>query len=134
MSIECSSADGDAYLWSCITLKVTSLIILLCWNVYTTVTLLISKLAVKCWQRIQILVLIVISLRRYKNFYDLRHEIINVKTWKNQDENAQLKQTMANFKHKIIILETPTNSVEQYDRRNNIEITAIPDNIRDEHH
>lgn len=53
---------------------------------------------------------------------------------KNQDKNTQLKQTMANFKHKIIILEIPMNSMEQYNRRNNIEITGIPDNIRDKNH
>ena len=53
---------------------------------------------------------------------------------KNQDKNTQLKQTMANFKHKIIILEIPMNSMEQYNRRNNIETTGIPDNIRDKNH
>ena len=41
-------------------------------------TLWISKLVVK--SRIQILVLIATSLRRYKSFHDLWHEIINVKT------------------------------------------------------
>ena len=30
-----------------------------------------------------------------------------------------------------MILETAKNSVEQYDRRNNIEITGISDNIKD---
>ena len=68
------------------------------------------------------------------NFHDLRDEIINMKNIiikKHQDENAQLKETIANLQHKVIILETATNSVEQYDRRNNIEITVIPDNIED---
>ena len=48
-----------------------------------------------------------------------------------QDENAQLKETIANLQHKVMILETAKNSVEQYDRRNNIEITGISDNIKD---
>ena len=66
------------------------------------------------------------------NFYDLRDELINMKNIiikKLQDENAQLKETIANLQ--VIILETATNSVEQYDRRNNIEITGIPDDIED---
>ena len=47
----------------------------------------------------------------------------NIIIKKLQDENAQLKETIANLQHKVIILETAPNSVEQYDRRNNIEIT-----------
>ena len=68
------------------------------------------------------------------NSYNLRDEIINMKNIiikKLQDQNAQLKQTIANLQHKVIILETATNSVEQYDRRNNIEINGIPDNVED---
>ena len=68
------------------------------------------------------------------NFHDLPDEIINMKNIiirKLKDENAQLKETIANLQHKAIILETATNSVEQYNRRNNIEITGIPDNIED---
>ena len=68
------------------------------------------------------------------NFYDLRDEIVNMKNIiikKLQDQNAQLKETIANLQHKVIILETATNSVEQYDRRNNIEINGIPDNVED---
>ena len=59
------------------------------------------------------------------NFHDLLDEIINVKNIiikKRQDENARLKKTIPNLQHKAIILETATNSVEQYDQRNNIEI------------
>ena len=68
------------------------------------------------------------------NFQDLQDEFINMKNViieKLQDENAQLKETIANLQHKVIILKTATNSVEQYDRRNNIEITGIPDDIED---
>ena len=42
-----------------------------------------------------------------------------------------MKETIANLQHKVVILETATNSLEQYNRRNNIEITGIPDNIED---
>ena len=56
----------------------------------------------------------------------------NIIIKKLQDQNAQLKETIANLQHKVIILETATNSVEQYDRRrNNIEINGIPDNVED---
>ena len=68
------------------------------------------------------------------NFLDLRDEIINMKNIiikKIQDENTQLKETIANLQYKVIILETATNSVEEYDRRNKIEIIGIPDNMED---
>ena len=68
------------------------------------------------------------------NFHDLRDEIINMKNIiikKLQDENVQFKETFANLQHKDITLETAINSVEQYDRRNNIEITGILDNVGD---
>ena len=68
------------------------------------------------------------------NFHDLRDEFINMKNIiikKLQDETAQLKETIANLQHKVIILETATNSVDQYYRRNNFEITGIPDDIED---
>ena len=55
----------------------------------------------------------------------------NIIIKRRQDENAQLKDTIANLQHKVIILETGTNSVMQYDRINNIEITGIPENIGD---
>ena len=47
------------------------------------------------------------------------------------DENTQLRETIPSSQHKVIILETAKNSVEQYDRRNDIEITGISDNIGD---
>ena len=40
-----------------------------------------------------------------------------------------MKETIANLQNKVIILETAMNSAKQYDRRNNIQITGIPDNI-----
>ena len=51
------------------------------------------------------------------NFDDLRDEVINMENIikKLPDENAQLKETIANLQHKVIIVETATNSVEQYD-------------------
>ena len=66
------------------------------------------------------------------NFNDLRDEIITMKNIKKlQNENAQLKETITNLQHKVIIHETATNSVEQYNQRNNIKITGIPDNVED---
>ena len=47
------------------------------------------------------------------------------------DENTQLRETTPSLHYKVIILETAKNSVEQYDRRNDIEITGISDNIGD---
>ena len=32
-----------------------------------------------------------------------------------QDQSTQLKETIANLKHEVVILEAATNSVEQYD-------------------
>ena len=68
-----------------------------------------------------------------ENFDDLWDEVINMENIiikKLPNENAQLKETIANLQHKVIIVETATNSVEQYDRRNNIEVTGIADNIK----
>ena len=42
-----------------------------------------------------------------------------------------MKKAIANLQHKVIPQKTATNSVEQYDQRNNIEITGIPDNVGD---
>lgn len=68
------------------------------------------------------------------NFHDLSNEIMEVKLVnikKLQDTNAQVKKTLANLQHKVIFQETATNSVEQYDQRNDIEINGIPYNIVD---
>ena len=56
-------------------------------------------------------------------------ETTNTDTSSNELESS--KETIANLQHKIIILETTANSVEHYNRRNNIEITGIPENIGD---
>ena len=42
-----------------------------------------------------------------------------------------MKESIANLQHKVIIFDKATNSVRPYDRRNDIEITGIPHNIRD---
>ena len=68
------------------------------------------------------------------NFNDLLDEIINMKNnviKKLHNKNAQLKVTIANLQHKVIILETAMKSVEQYNWTNYIEITGIPNNIGD---
>ena len=66
------------------------------------------------------------------NFHDLLYEILNVKNIiakKRQDKSTQLKATNVNLQHKVIILGIAMKSVEQYNRRNTIEITGLPDNI-----
>ena len=68
------------------------------------------------------------------NFNDLQDEIINMKNnviKKLHNKNAQLKVTIANLQHKVIILETAMNTVEQYNWTNYIEITGIPNSIGD---
>ena len=68
------------------------------------------------------------------NFNDLQDEIINMKNnviKKLHSKNAQLKVTIANLQHRVIILETAMNTVEQYNWTNYIEITGIPNNIGD---
>ena len=149
MSIEGSSTDGDASLWSSSALikdfqvlrwhYILNYVILLNCLYYSYLICLNCmdiQLVVERRKRpqIQTLVLIGTLLKRLDlvgNFDDLRDEVINMENIikKLPDENAQLKETIANLQHKVIIVETATNSVEQYDRRNNIEVTGIPDNI-----
>ena len=66
---------------------------------------------------------------------DLKDEFINMKNIiiKNlQMENTKLKNEINLMKNKIVDLEISNNSLDQYGRRNNLEIEGIPDNISDE--
>ena len=49
-----------------------------------------------------------------------------------QDENQRLRSKIENLEKKVISLEGNGNLLEQYGRRNNLEITGIPDEIKDE--
>ena len=60
---------------------------------------------------------------------DLKDEVINLKygTIKNlQDENKRLKTEGNVLENEIINLEIPNSNVDQYSRRNNVEIPGIP--------
>ena len=49
-----------------------------------------------------------------------------------QDENQRLLNKINNLGKKVISLEENSNSLEQYGRRNNLEITEIPDDVEDQ--
>ena len=62
-------------------------------------------------------------------------ELLNIKdvVIKNlQGENQRLRSKIENLEKKVISLEGNGNLLEQYGRRNNLEITGIPDEIKDE--
>ena len=70
-----------------------------------------------------------------KTFTDIKDEIINLKEViiKNlQNENKRLNDEVSQLKEKIISIESKSNSVEQYGRRNNMEINGIPNSISDD--
>ena len=48
-----------------------------------------------------------------------------------QDENKLHRAKCSKLENKIVSLESSINQVEQYDRRNNIVISGIPDDISD---
>ena len=71
-----------------------------------------------------------------KGSTDIKGEIINLKEViiKNlQNENKRLNDEVSQLKEKIISIESKSNSVEQYGRRNNMEINGIPNSISDDH-
>ena len=49
-----------------------------------------------------------------------------------QDENQRLRKKVADLESKVISLESDHNSLEQYGRRNNIEISGILDTVLDQ--
>ena len=64
-----------------------------------------------------------------QNITSLKDEVINLKDIiiKNlQDENKRLKTKVNALENKIFDLEIQNNNVDQYSRRNNIEISGIP--------
>ena len=68
-------------------------------------------------------------------FDGLNHELLNLKDViiKNlQVENERLRKKINFLENKILTLESEHNSLEQYGRRNNIEITGIPDSVPDQ--
>ena len=49
-----------------------------------------------------------------------------------QVQNERLRKKVNVLENKVLTLESEHNSLEQYGRRNNIEITGIPDNVTDQ--
>ena len=64
----------------------------------------------------------------------LRDEITNLKNIiikKLQGDNERLRTT-CNLENKLVSLETSTNTLEHYGRRNNLVLSSIPDTIADD--
>ena len=67
-----------------------------------------------------------------KSFNALKDEIINLKDViiKNLlDENSKLKSKITTLEKRVEKLEMENNQLDQYGRRNNLEISGIPDEI-----
>ena len=72
------------------------------------------------------------KLSMESSFAEIKDEIINLKeiVIKNlMDENKQLKKKVGLLEYKVQNLEYNLNSLEQYGRRNNLEISGIPESI-----
>ena len=77
-------------------------------------------------------VLSAIKTSMESSFAELKDEIINLKeiVIKNLiEENKQLKNKVGSLEYKVQNLEYGLNSLEQYGRRNNLEISGIPESI-----
>ena len=69
-----------------------------------------------------------------QNITNLKDEVINLKdaiTKSLQDENKYLKTKVNVLENKIIDLEIQNNDVDQYSRRNNVEISGITQSVSD---
>ena len=65
-------------------------------------------------------------------FDEVQNELLNVKNIiiRNlQEENERLRKRVSFLNKKVISLESRDNMLEQYGRRNNYEITGIPDSM-----
>ena len=69
-----------------------------------------------------------------QNITNLKDEVISLEDIiiKNfQDENKRLKTKVNVWENKIIHLEIQNNNLDQYSRRNNVEISGIPQSVSD---
>ena len=69
-----------------------------------------------------------------QNITNSKDEVINLKDIiiKNlQDENKPLKTKVNVLENKITDLEIQNNNLDQYSRRNNVEISGIPQSVSD---
>ena len=48
-----------------------------------------------------------------------------------QGENERLREKVSNLERKVTSLEINQNKLEQYGRRNNIEVSSIPNSVED---
>ena len=67
-------------------------------------------------------------------FDGLDKELLNLKDMIIKDlqvENQHLRMKVNNLENKVMSLEINGNHLEQYGRRNNLEITGIPDDVSD---
>ena len=81
-------------------------------------------------------VILIINLgKKMTSWFDgLDIELLNLKDViiKNlQVENERLRKKVNVLENKVLTLESEHNSLEQYGRRNNIQITRIPNNVPD---
>ena len=66
------------------------------------------------------------------HFDEVQNELLNIKNiiMKNlQEENKRLQKRGSVLDKKVISIESRHNILEQYGRRNNLEITGIPDSV-----
>ena len=80
---------------------------------------------------------LVINLEKkiLSRFGGLDKELLNLKDVIIKDlqvENQRLRMKVNNLENKVISLEINGNHLEQYGRRNNLQITGIPDDVSDE--
>ena len=67
-------------------------------------------------------------------FDELSNELLNVKDVINKtlkSENERPREKFSNLENKVISLEASQNMLEHYDRKNNIEISGIPDSVEE---
>ena len=72
--------------------------------------------------------------RLLAEFKEIKDELINMKNviiTRLQEDNKMLKEKVNMLESKVSDLETNCNSLEQYGRRNNLELSGIPDSVED---
>ena len=79
--------------------------------------------------------IIKLEKRILSRFDGLDKELLNLKDVITKDlqvENQRLRMKVNNIENKVMSLEINGNHLEQYRRRDNLEITGIPDDVSDE--
>ena len=68
-----------------------------------------------------------------QNITNLKDEVINLNEIIIKNQNKRLKTKVNVLENKIIDLEIQNNNLDQYSRRNNVEISGISQSVRDSH-